>query len=121
MSTLSQIKGDLKAALSAVGAGVTVAFDYAAPPEASAAIIIDGILITYEHQLDLGRHRRLTADLNVYAKTAEGLDSLIDAIDALDAVDTGTVRYITIDTIQINADDPDVKSAKVSVDAFISD
>ena len=120
-TTITQIKEALRSILQGAGQDVTVAFDYAAPPEASRAIIIDAISINYEHQLDLGAYRTLSADLNVYAKTAADLDALIDAISSQDSSDTPAVRYLEINNITINGDDPDVKSARISVSARIDE
>lgn len=120
-TTITQIKEALRSILQTAGPDVTVAFDYAAPPEASRAIIVDAISINYEHQLDLGAYRTLTADLNTYAKTADDLDALIDAIGTLDGSDTPAVRYLEINNVTINSDDPDVKSARISVSARIDE
>lgn len=121
MTPISKIKQDLRTALQTAGSDVLIAFDYAAPPEASRAVIVDSLRISYEHQLDMGAYRTLSADLNLYAKTSAGLDSLIDAIASLDNVDTQSVRYLTLEYIQINSDDPDVKSATVTVSARIDE
>lgn len=120
-TTMTEIREALKSALQRIGAGVVITYDYATAAEAESAIIIEGLTINYDYQLDMGSYRGLDANLSLIAKTQEDLDSLIDALDLLNDTTHGKLKDIYIVKIIISDDDPDVKSAKIDISAAIDE
>lgn len=120
-TTMAEIRETLKSALQSIGAGVVITYDYATATEAESAIIIEGLTIDYNYQLDMGSYRGLEANLSIIAKTQEDLDSLIDALDLLNDTTRGKLKDIYIGKIILSDDDPDIKSAKIDMSAAIDE
>lgn len=118
---IADVRKALKAALQGAGVGVTITYDYMDAADAGNAILIDQLAINYEYDLDMGSYRSLTAGLNLFAKTQEDLDQLVDAIDGLNDTSRDILRGIAIEKVVYNEDDADLKTAKIDINARIDE
>lgn len=118
---VTDVRKALKAALQGAGVGVVITYDYLAAADAGNAILIDQLAINYEYDLDMGSYRSLTAGLNLFAKTQEDLDQLVDAIDGLNDTSRDILRDIMIEKVTFNEDDADLKTAKIDINARIDE
>lgn len=121
MTTFSSVKTDLLTILESIE-DVTATFDYSASDnEAEKAIVIDDFSLTYEHDLDMGRHKTARFTAFLITKTADDLDDLIDALESLDNDTETSIRNLTLESVSISDDDLDNKLAKVSMSCFVWD
>lgn len=118
---VTDVRKALKAALQGAGVGVTITYDYMDAADAGNAILIDQLSINYDYDLDMGSYRSLTAGLNLFAKTQEDLDQLVDAIDGLNDTSRDILRDIMIEKVTFNEDDADLKTAKIDINARIDE